>query len=247
MLNKALTAFILLFLFLLGPSGPASADPVGQKQKSPDNQNDATGTLQKMIVESGSATMEIDLNRLTGISSATQSLEQVRFAVAADSFFPILVFNNVLRGPELGSISLVPQNSVSLPAALTASLNQLAIEKMDSGAPFDMVVRDSKSGFVFFNIEGHQYDYDAGAQLFSIQGGRLLVSKEFANALGRPSNAGAVAGKISVGAATQPIEIMQLVNGQPQSVVMPALGGAVAEPAATHGPDVIVGDLPGLQ
>src|SRR5262249_54866557 len=71
----------------------------------------------------------------------------------------------------------------------------------------------------------------------SIQGGRLLVSKEFANALGRPSDAGALAGKISIGARMRHIEITNLVNGKPQSAVMPA-GGSVP------GPDVIVGDLP---
>ena len=64
--------------------------------------------------------------------------------------------------------------------------------------------------------------------------GRLLVSKEFANALGRPSDAGATVGKISVGAALQLIEVDQLVNGETQSVFMPAVG-------TQPGPDVIVG------
>ena len=71
---------------------------------------------------------------------------------------------------------------------------------------------------------------------FSITGGRLLISKEFANALGRPSDAGSIIGKISVGAAMQPIEIDQIVNGKPQSAVMPAVG-------TVPGPDVIVGEL----
>ena len=47
-------------------------------------------------------------------------------------------------------------------------------------------------------------------------------------------------GKISVGAAMQPIEIDQLVNGKPQSVSMPAVG-------TVPGPDVIVGELIGLE
>jgi len=38
----------------------------GSKQKSPDSQTGATGTLQKMIVENGSVTMDLDLNRLNG-------------------------------------------------------------------------------------------------------------------------------------------------------------------------------------
>ena len=51
-----------------------------------------------------------------------------------------------------------------LPAALAASLKQLVIEKLPSDAAFDLAVRDGKTGFTFFNIEGHQYDYDANAQ-----------------------------------------------------------------------------------
>ena len=136
-------------------------------------------------------------------------------------------------------MGLIPQNSVALPAAFIASLNQLVIEKIDWTGAFDIVVRDGKSGFVFFNIEGNIYHYDAGAQLLSIHGGRLLISKEFANALGRPSDTALVVGKISVAVAMQPIEIDQLVNGEPQSLAMPAVG-------TQPGPDVLVGNLSGL-
>jgi hypothetical protein len=131
------------------------------------------------------------------------------------------------------------QNAPALPTILGASLNQLVVEKLPSDQGFDLAVRDSKTGFTFFNIEGHQYDYDAHARLLSITDGRLLISKEFANALGRPSNAGEVVGRISVGAAMQPIEITQLANGEPESIVMPAVG-------TQPGPDVIVGDLPDM-
>jgi hypothetical protein len=253
MLKKALITFILPFVFLLSPSDAGSANPVGQK--SP-NQNEATGILQKMIVESGSATMELDLNRLNGISAASPKQEQVSFDIAADSFFSVLVFDDILRGPEQGSMALVSGGvnasrtaSYSLPPALSASLGQLAIEKLPSGERFDLAVRDAKTGFIFFNIEGHQYDYDAGAQLLTVNGGRLTMSRDFANALGRPSDAGALVGKISVGAAMQSVEITQLVKGEPKAGVMPPLqsvAGALA-PAAAHGPDVIVGDLPNLQ
>ena len=116
------------------------------------------------------------------------------------------------------------------------------IEKLPPDAAFDLAVRDGKTGFTFFNIEGHRYDYDPNAQSLSITGGNLLVSQEFANALGRPSDAGAIVGKISIGAAMQPIEIDQVVNGELRSMMMPALG----QPAVgtQPGPDVIVGDLP---
>ena len=79
--------------------------------------------------------------------------------------------------------------------SLAGSLNQLVIEKLASGEAFDLAVRDSKTGFTFFNVEGGQYDYDANAKLLSITGGRLLVSKEFAESLGRPADAGQLRAK----------------------------------------------------
>src|SRR6266700_794637 len=234
MSKKLFTCLMLPLLLLCNSSQNSIAGP---KQKSPDAQ---TGTLEKMIVASGSVAMDVDLNRLNEVNSATGKRETLRFAVAANSFFPVLVFNDVLRGAEPGSIALIPQNSATLPAALSASLNQLVVEKLPSDEAFDLAVRDGKTGFAFFNIEGHQYDYDAGAQSLRITDGRLLISKEFANALGRPSDAGRVVGKISIGAAMQPIEITHLVNGEPQFVMMPAVG-------TQPGPDVIVGNLPSVE
>src|SRR5215475_2019026 len=122
-----LIGFILALLLPFGPPEAGSSD-LGERQNSPDT---GSGVLQKMIVKSGSATMDIDLNRLNGINSTTEKVETLRFAVAANSFFPILVFNNALRDPTPGSMGLIPQNSLTLPAVLTASLNQLVIEKVD--------------------------------------------------------------------------------------------------------------------
>lgn len=250
-MSKKLFTYLTLPLLLLfcNSSQNSLAQP---KAKSPGAQ---AGTLEKMIVASGSVVMDVDLNRLNGVNSATVKLETLRFAVAADSFFTALVFNDVLRGPEQGSIALIPQNSATLPAALRGSLNQLVVEKLPSGEAFDLAVRDGKTGFAFFNIEGHQYDYDANAQLLSIKDGRLLISQEFAQALGRPSGAGSVVGKISVGTSMQPVEIATIVNGTVQSVTMPPLQGAAsageqaAQPSSGTilGPDVIVGDLPSVE
>ena len=47
-----------------------------------------TGTFQKMIVENGSVTMDLDLNRLNGISSIGARPTTLHFATAANSFFP---------------------------------------------------------------------------------------------------------------------------------------------------------------
>ena len=146
-------------------------------------------------------------------------------------------------------MGLIWGNSTILPEPLNASSNQLVIEKIPSGEPFDLVVRDGKTGFVFFNIEGHLYDYDAAAHLLSINGGRLLVSEELANKLGRPAEAGVNVGEISIVATMYPIETTTVVNGAAQSAILPprpmgARGGAA--PTFVHGPDIVVGDMSGL-
>jgi len=64
MLKIMLTAFVLPLLLLFAPTDVQSG-------KNPANREDGSGTLQKMIVASGSATMEIELNRLNGTSSGT--------------------------------------------------------------------------------------------------------------------------------------------------------------------------------
>ena len=284
------TGFALLLLLFLGNSSGNYA--AQSKQNTAESQpalrslspavalakagnEGGTGTFQKMIVENGSVTMHLDLNRLNGISSIAARPERLHFAAQANSFFTILVFNDLLRGPEPGSMALALENSSSdgvnllrhgyggqdapgngLPAGLSASLKQLVIEKLPSDAAFDLVVRDGRTGSTFFNIEGHQYDYNPNAQSLSITGGNLLLSEEFANALGRLSDAGANVGKISIGTTMQPIEVRTIANGEIQSAIMPPLrglphrseaqaGAAGADaPTLVAGPDVIVGDLP---
>ena len=262
MLKKTFVALALPLLSLLAiglvtPQWSVSAQPAPHTPRSPQRAGSAvtkaprTGTFQKMIVENGSVTMDLDLNGLNGSSSLVARPVTLQFVIGANSFFPILVFNDLLRGPELGSMALIPQAAVNapgygnLPVALGASLTQLVVEKLSSNQGFDLSVRDAKTGFTFFNIEGHQYNYDAAAKSLSITNGRLLVSKEFANALGRPLDAGAIVGKISVGAAMQPIEITHLdENGDVKSASLPALNQPGV--GTVPGPDVIVGELIGL-
>ena len=204
------------------------------------------GTLQKMIVENASVTMQLDLNGLNGSNSLVARPVTLQFSVAANSFFPILVFNDLLRAVKPGSMALIPQNVPALPVRLGPSVKQLVVEKLPSNRSFGLAVRDSKTGFTFFDVAGGDYDYNANARSLGIAGGRLLISKEFANALGRPSDAGSIVGKISVGAAMQPIEITQVVNGKPTSVLVPPLSQRAGPEAPTlvAGPDIIVGDLP---
>ena len=60
-----------------------------------------------MIVENGSVTLNLDLNGLNGSNALVTRPVTLQFAAATNSFFPILVFNDQLRGPEPGSIALV--------------------------------------------------------------------------------------------------------------------------------------------
>src|SRR5215211_2324014 len=193
--KRTCTAFALLLLLLLGNSSGINA--AQSRQKTPDARTDK---LQKMIVENGSVTMDLDVNGLNGAGSLVARPIALHFVVGADSFFPILVFNDLLRAAEPGSMSLIPAvvnppGYSNLPGPLGASLHQLVVEKSSSGKGFDLAVRDSNTGFMFFNVEGHEYDYDAAAQSLAITNSRLLISKEFAKALGRPSDTGAVVGK----------------------------------------------------
>jgi hypothetical protein len=240
MLKKSFSYFMLpLVLLLSNSSGNSAQSP---EKSSPGGE---TGTLEKMIVANGNVAMDLDLNRLRGNSSGKR--DTVRFQVGPNSFFTILVFDSVLRGAEPGTMGIIPGNTASLPEALTASINQLVIEKHPSDESFELVVRDAKTGFVFFNIEGHQYDYDAAAHSFSIKDGRLLLSEEFANKLGHPADARVVVGGISVSATMYTIESSTLVNGTVQSAVLPPRAGAAPNAVtAVAGPDVIVGDMPSM-
>ena len=245
-----LTGFVLLSVLFF-----ANASETNASQPQQSGSEALTGTLQKMIVENASVTMQLDLNGLNGSSSLVARPIPLHFAAAPNSFFPILVFNDLLRGIQPGSMALALQNPSSasvdapgysnLPAGLRSCLNRLTLEKLPSGQGSDLAIRDSNTGFTFFNIEGHQYNYDAAAQSINITRGRLVLSKEFARTLGIPSEAGSLAGTISIGAAMQPIQIDHLVKGTTKSMVLPPMQHATAPgvPNLVPGPDVIVGNV----
>src|SRR6266496_5504020 len=126
-----LTALVLPLLLLFAPADVQSS------RSNPANPEGASGTVQKMIVENGSVTMHLDLNGLNGSSSLVARPVTLQFAAAANSFFTILVFNDLLRGPEPGSIALAPAGvnapgHNNLPVGLAGSLKQLVIEKLPS-------------------------------------------------------------------------------------------------------------------
>src|SRR5262249_3175046 len=131
MLKTILTALVFPLFLLFG----STVIGASHTAKSPGNQG-VSGTLQKMIVESGSVTMDLDLNGLNGNGSLVARPVSLRFAVAENSFFTALVFNDLLRGAEEGSMALVPQDSTALPSALGMSINQLTVEKLPSGDRF---------------------------------------------------------------------------------------------------------------
>lgn len=240
-MSKTIFSALLPFLMLFGNgSGNLLTD---LRQYSPKSN---TGTLEKMIVASGNVAMDVNLDRLNGvvIGAKESTPTTLRFEVERDSFFTVIVFNDELRGPLPSSMKLIPQNSAALPAKLNASYQNLVVENIEWGGQYDLMVRDASTGFIFFNIEGQQFDYNPNGDLLNVQMGRLLLSKEFAVELGRPSDAGAIVGQISISAAMRSIEITQIFDGEVKSNVMPALNNP--ENGTVPGPDVIVGDLSGL-
>lgn len=205
-----------------------------------------TGTLEKMIVADGSVIMDLDLNRLNGASfrKKTSALSVLNFDVERDSFFTILVFNNELRGSLPSGMRILPKNSATLPAKLSASYDNLVLESLPFGGQYDLAIRDAKTGFIFFNIEGHELGYNAFSKSLEIQAGRILISKEFAAVLGRASDAGAIVGQISVSTQMRPIEVSEIVEGEVVADKLPASDSP--QPGTVPGPDVVVGDLTGL-
>ena len=235
MLKTVLIALLpLLVLFGYGTNKMITGS--GEKPRSAD-----TGTLEKMIVSNGSASLDLDMNRIakSGRGAKAPQMNSLRFDLEHDSYFTVIVFNNELRGPLPSSMPIIPQAAATLPGTLNKSYSQLVVENTFPGSPYEYVIRDAKSGYVFFNVEGHEYDYDANQHLLSIRGGRVLLSNEYAKELGRPADTGTIVGEINISATMRAIEVAQVVNGEVANEVLPAdpLNGT------TPGPDVI--DLSG--
>ena len=200
-----------------------------------------SGIVEKMIVANGSVSMNVNIGRINGSDLTGTALSPVNFTASDDTFFKAIAANGELRGLLPGTLSLRSVGTTNLPGKLGNASNQLSIESLSWG-DYELLVRDSKSGLVFFNIEGQTYDLSAAQCTLSIRGGRLLLSKEFATELGRPGDAGVVVGDLAIEAAMRTIEITESVNDEVKASVLPAdpLTGSVP------GPDVIVGDLSGL-
>lgn len=202
-----------------------------------------TGILEKMVAANGSVSLKLDLARLNAKGSKSRD-NVMRFDVSSDTFFTSLAFNDEFRGPLPGTLTLVAKNSISLPAKLSESNKSLVVENLPWGGDHEMVVRDGRTGFVFFNVEGHEYEYIASERKLNIRGGRLLLSDEFAAELGRKGDTKTSVGTINIETTLDTIEITHIVEGEVKETSLPPtqnpLNGNVP------GPDVIVGDLSGL-
>ena len=201
-----------------------------------------SGTLEKLIVEQGNVSMDLDLRRLGGSRLRAKGTSSLNFGVEQNTFFTVLVFNDELRGPLPSSMPLIPTSEASLPGKLSDSYRRLTIENVSWGEQFDLVVRDSQTGYIFFNIEGHEFEYEPVERTLAINAGRLLLSREFASDLGRSGDAGIEVGKITINAKMRPIEVSQVVDGEVKADQLVA----IPQPGSVPGPDVIVGDLSGL-
>ncbi|HEY6806376.1 MAG TPA: Calx-beta domain-containing protein [Pyrinomonadaceae bacterium] len=202
-----------------------------------------TGTLEKLIVANGKVSMDLDVGRLNGLRGKPKSTN-FKFDVAENAFFTILVFNNDFRRAEPSSMVLTPQSSAVAPAALSSSFHQLRVESVSWSDQSELSIRDEKTGAAIFDIQGHQYEYDAKTHALNIINGRLVLAQEFAKSLGRPAETGLEVGTISISVNVRPIEITQVVNGETTSAVLPSVDSISQNLVA--GPDVIVGDLSAL-
>ncbi|HVF30336.1 MAG TPA: carboxypeptidase-like regulatory domain-containing protein [Pyrinomonadaceae bacterium] len=229
----ALLPVLVLFGIGLNRSLP------GSETRAPEG---TTGILRKMIVASGTAAMDLNMSRLGGVRSRVTKTSELLFDVERDSFFTVIVFNDELRAPLPSSMRLIPQDRASLPSRLAESYEHLIVETMPIGSPYELTVRDGRTGFTFFNIEGHQYDFTADGDVFNVRMGRMLLSDEFARALGQAAGGGSIVGQISIRGNMRTIEVTEIMDGEVQSSVLKA----DPEAGTVPGPDVVVGDLNGL-
>jgi hypothetical protein len=237
MLKILLVALLpLVILFGIGLNRPSNVTEKSGQQGS-------SGTLEKLIVADGEAVIDINTDRLGGKrTSRTARTSQLRFSIEPDSFFAVVVFNGELRGPLPSSMKMIPQGFPNLAGRFGESYENLIVETLPLGGPYEMAIRDGRTGFTFFNVEGHQFDYASAERRLGIQLGRLLLSDEYAAELGRAGDANSLVGQISIKVRMRPIEVSHVVDGEVENAVLPASPEAGTVP----GPDVVVGDLNGL-
>ena len=128
-----------------------------------------TGKLDKMIVGSGTVSMNLDVNRLNGVKGRPE-YSTLNYAAKQDTFFTVIAFNGELRGPLPSAMEMIPQGSALLPSRLSTAYRNFVLEVAPFGGEYELVIRDSSTGFHYFNVEGHEYDFDPEAKTLAIRG-----------------------------------------------------------------------------
>ncbi len=223
-------AALAIFVFSVS-EGETVAGPKGE-----------TGRVDKMIVASGNVTLNLDLDRLTGSSSGLRSTT-VNYSTRKDTYFTVIAFNDELRGPVPSSMELEPKGSSLLPESLATAYRTFVLERAPFGGDYELLIRDSATGRHYFNIEGHEFDFDPVAKTLGIRGGRLLLADEYANDLEKSSAKGTIVGEISANVQMKSIEVVEVVDGDVESSKLPPSGDLAG---TRPGPDVVVGDVNGL-
>lgn len=203
-----------------------------------------SGTMEKLSISSGSVAMNVNLAQLSRGAKVSSRAAQVplEFSAKDNGSFDIIVMNGELRGALPGTVALLPNSTPSLPAKMAASYQDLVLESLPFGGDYELAIRD-QSGFTFFNVAGAGFTYQPETRAFGFADATLLVSPDFAQALGDQSLAGKTVGTLTVSTEMRPIEVTQVVDGEVTESVLPA---DPDNAGSTPGPDVIVGDLSGL-
>lgn len=201
----------------------------------------AASTFEKLAAASGSVSIRVDIAALSGNRAGEAGLIDSNFRAGTESFFTAIATDEEFRGLLPSSLPLIPDGEISLPGKLGLSAGQLIVDSSAFGSHYGLVIRDAKTGFAFFNVEGYEFVYQPHGRFLSIKGGRLLISNEYAKELGIEAS-GRVVGEISLDLSMRPLEVTKVVDGEVVSDVLPATPMAGSVP----GPDVVVGDLNGL-
>ncbi len=228
---KTILIVSLPVLVFLGNFAQMTVTGLSGVKNDPNN-----GIMKKMIVERAELAIELNSEHLYGSGIGNT---EFRLDAEPESFFTFIVYNDELRGPLPSSMNAVSKES--LPGMLGANGGTVTVENLASGNDYEMAIRDAKSGMVFYYVQGHVYEFLSNENRLDISLGKLILSKEYAIALGRESEALAPVGTISINAKMRPIEILEVKGGEVVSQSMPPqVAGTIP------GPDVVVGDLNGL-
>lgn len=235
MIKLGLTAFLSVFLPFNGFFGFFN----GPKKVGSNSQS---GVLKRLIVSNGTVNIKLD-NTVVGTNKRAGQVD-LSFNIEKDAMFNVTTVDDELRGPMPGSMNIEPAQKSSLTGKLGNSYERLSVERPPFTEEHSLYVRDSKSGFKFFFVEGHELSFEPGESRFAASNGRLMITKDFARVLGNDELAGTRAGSISISAKMRAIEVVELSDDADNKTTIP--GKNANFDGSRPGPDVVVGDVFGL-